>query len=35
MNSNGIIEYPENDDGPKPYLIWDIVSATIFDKRED
>jgi hypothetical protein len=35
MNNNTIIEYPENDNGPYPYLIWDIVGATIFDKKED
>ena len=29
MNMNTIIEYPEDDNGPKAYLMWDIVGASI------
>lgn len=26
-----VIEYPENDGGPKPYLIWDLQSSEKID----
>lgn len=32
---NGVITYPEDDEGPKPYLIWDIQSAEIIERKED
>lgn len=32
---NGVITYPEDDEGPKPYLIWDIQGANIIDRKED
>ena len=32
---NGVITYPEDDEGPKPYLIWDIQGANIVDRKED
>lgn len=30
-----VITYPENDGGPKPYVMWDIQSADILDRRSD
>ena len=32
---NTIIEYPEDDNGPKAYLMWDIIGASIIDKKDD
>jgi hypothetical protein len=35
MNQNTIIEYPENDNGPKPYIMWEAVSDTLYDRKYD
>jgi hypothetical protein len=30
-----VIEYPENDGGPKPYLLWDLQSSERLDTKVD
>lgn len=35
INQNTIIEYPENDNGPKPYLIWEISGDSLYNKQQD
>lgn len=35
MYLNTIIEYPEDDNGPKAYLMWDILGASKIDRKED
>jgi hypothetical protein len=30
-----VIEYPENDGGAKGYVLWDIVEADIYGRKQD
>ena len=30
-----VIEYPEEDGGPRPYVMWELKQAEIFQKKED
>lgn len=30
-----VISYPENDGGPRPYVMWDIQGADILERRSD
>ena len=30
-----VIEYPEDDGGPKPYLLWDLQSSERLEARAD
>lgn len=30
-----IIQYPESNEGAKPYIMWDITNAEVFDSRQD
>jgi hypothetical protein len=34
QQSGDIIQYPENDGGPKPYIIWEIEKEEVIDREE-